>query len=457
MTRKLTVAAIAAAVYALIGLVRHWHFGSNAYDLGIADQIVWHLSRFESPASTIHGLTNMFGDHFSPIWIAAAPLYWIHAAPETLIVAQGLLLAASILPVWAFLERKLPATEAALLAIAYALFWGLQRGAQFDVHELMFAPLLIAWMLLEIDKGRARFVWPAILLCFVKEDQIPLVAAASALAAWRTTGRVRQISAGAAAAALVWFVAVVKVVIPALSDQHVYSIGSAFDNVIAHPLTAIPSIINPTKLNTVLMWLLPFAFMPLLSQYGLLLVPLALERFLSASSNHWGTSFHYSMPVATVLVLAAGDGLATLKLKIVGLRSVGVGNAGLWIAGLCVLLSAFLPGHQPIWRLFSPSFYARPAFAGAADRALALIPRDASVMAQGAVGSHLSEREHIYMIRPDQTAAPSAPPDFVIAAPELLSPWPLADAAAVRAVIDQYSANGYTRLFDEAGWVVLKK
>jgi uncharacterized membrane protein len=452
--QKLIVSAIAAAVYSIVGLVRHWHFGSNAYDLGIADQMVWHLSRFESPASTIHGLSNMFGDHFSPIWILMAPLFWIHASPETLIVAQGLLLAASILPVWAFLERKLPAREAGLLAVAYALFWGMQRGAQFDVHELMFAPVLIAWMLLEIDKGRARYIWPAILLCLVKEDQIPLVAAAAALAAWRATGRVRTISIVASASALALFVAVVKVVIPALSDTHAYSIGSAFDSVLAHPLTAIPSIINPTKLNTLLMWLLPFAFMPLASQYGLLLVPLAMERFLSASPNHWGTSFHYSLPVAAVLVVAAGDGLANVKSKASGLRSVGLKNSGLRIAGLCVLVSAFIPGHQPMWELFSPSFYARPAFADAAGRALALIPKDAAVLAQSAVGSHLSERDHIYMIRGD---SPPAPPDFVIAAPDLVATWPLPDAAAVRAVLDRYSATGYTRLFDEAGFIVLKK
>lgn len=444
MRAKLLVALIAAAVYSVVGLVRHWHFGSNAYDLGIADQMVWHLSRCESPASTIHGLSNMFGDHFSPIWTLMAPLFWIHAAPETLIVAQGVLLASSILPVWAFLERKLPAKEATLLAIAYALFWGMQRGAQFDVHELMFAPVLIAWMLLEIDKGRARYIWPAILLCFVKEDQIPLVAAAAALAAWRTTGRVRTISIAASAAALVWFVAVLKLIIPALSDTHAYSIGSAFDAAIAHPLTTIPTIINSTKLNTILMWLLPFAFMPLISQYGLLLVPLAMERFLSASPNHWGTSFHYSLPVAAVLALAAGDGLR--KIKTASVRST--------LAASCAVLAAFLPGHQPAWKLFSPSFYSKPVFADAAERALSLIPKDAPVLAQGAIGSHLSERDRIYIIRAD---APPMPPDFVIAAPELVATWPLADAAAVRAVLDRYSAMGYTRVFDEAGFIVLKK
>ena len=45
-----------ALAYALYGLFRHWHFGSSAYDLGIFDQAVWHLSRFEAPASTISGL-----------------------------------------------------------------------------------------------------------------------------------------------------------------------------------------------------------------------------------------------------------------------------------------------------------------------------------------------------------------------------------------------------------------
>lgn len=46
--------AIFALAYSLYGVVRHRHFGSSAYDLGIFDQAVWHLSRFEAPASTIN-------------------------------------------------------------------------------------------------------------------------------------------------------------------------------------------------------------------------------------------------------------------------------------------------------------------------------------------------------------------------------------------------------------------
>ncbi|TAK11707.1 MAG: DUF2079 domain-containing protein [Acidobacteria bacterium] len=460
---KLVVAALAASAYSAIGLVRHWHFGSSAYDLGIFDQMVWHLSRFEAPASSIHGLSNMFGDHFSPIWMLLAPLYWLRPSPDTLIVAQGVIVAASIPLVWLFLERRLPKTEAALLAIAYALFWGLQRGVQFDVHELMFAPVLIAWMLLAIDRGTgglkpAGYVWPALLLCLVKEDQIPLVAAAAALAAWRSTSRARVTSAVVAVLALVWFVAVVKVIIPSLSDHGSYSVGSAFSQIAAHPLTSIPTIINPTKLNTLLLWLLPFVFLPLRSSYALLLVPLALERFLSASPNHWGTSFHYSLPVAPIVAMAAGDGLAKLRsvgLRSVGLKSVGLKSVGLGIAGLCLLLSAFLPGRQPVWKLFSPAFYEAVPFASIADRALAMIPDEASVAAQSAIVPHIRHRERMYIL--GGASQGNRSPDVVIAAPELVSSWPLADGAAVRAEVDRYLTQGYIRRFDEGGWVVLSK
>ena len=85
-----TVAALVCvftAAYALYGLFRHWHFGSSAFDLGIFDQAIWNLSRFQAPASSINGFSNVMGDHFYPIIVAFAPLYWLAPAPETLITA----------------------------------------------------------------------------------------------------------------------------------------------------------------------------------------------------------------------------------------------------------------------------------------------------------------------------------------------------------------------------------
>ena len=52
--------------YIAVGLFKHWHFDTN-YDLGIFDQAVWHMSRFEASASSISGHSNILGDYFYPI------------------------------------------------------------------------------------------------------------------------------------------------------------------------------------------------------------------------------------------------------------------------------------------------------------------------------------------------------------------------------------------------------
>lgn len=444
------MAAIFAVLYAAIGLVRHWHFGSSAYDLGLFDQMVWHLGRFEAPASTIHGLSNMFGDHFSPIHVLYVPLSWLWPSASSLIVTQAVFLAASIVPVWIFLERRLPARPALLLALAYGCFWGLQRAAQFDVHEFAFAPLLIAVMLLGVDNAGRGTPWPLFLtggigLCLVKEDMIPLVVAAALLLAWRGDAAVRRQALRLAGIALVVFFAVVRVVIPALNDQHAWAVGSAFGDIVKHPLTFFSRLVSPSmKLQTAAMWLLPFLGLPLLSSYGLLLIPLALERFLSSSVNHWGTSFHYTAPLAPILAMAAGDALGRLR------------SRATTIAAVCLVLCAVLPGRLPMWRVFSPSFYAAPPFAEAAAHAVALIPADASVVAQSAIAPHLTRRQNIYMLRTDGPGA-NADADFVVAAAADLPSWPLGSADDVRKQLSMYVRRGYTTVFEEQGWVVLAR
>ena len=68
----------------------------------------------------------------------------------------------------------------------------------------------------------------------------------------------------------------------------------------------------PGKLRTMLIWLAPFAFMPLRSPFALLLIPVALARLLSSSPTHWGAAGHYSAPLAPILAMSASDGLARL-------------------------------------------------------------------------------------------------------------------------------------------------
>lgn len=436
-----------AGVYSLEGLVRHWHFGSS-FDLAIYDQAVWHFSRLEYPTSSIRGYPNIFGDHFHPVLMLFAPLYWLVSSPETLLVAQGCLFALSIIPVFLYLRGRLPDGHAFALSAAYGLFWGLQQAAAFDVHEFAFAPLIIATTILMMEQRRWGVFWGMVLLLgLTKEDLLPVVAF---LGVYLFIQGEERRGATLAAAGLAGFMVVVTVVIPRMGGMSGFGYAGAYADALARPWTLAEKLVTPpTKLFTALMWLAPFAFLPLGSRLSILLVPLVLVRFLSSSPTHWGTVFHYSAPLAPILAMAAGDALAKLSARVADPAARSRLVTAFTVA--CVFLASILPGHQMHWRLLSPAFYRPvPQQAGAA-RALRLVPPGASLVAQAAVLPHLSQRELAYVLR---LGAPEA--DIVIAA-RGLSPWPVEDDLAIQALLDERRARGYRVVLEHDGWTVLRR
>ena len=136
------LAALAAAGYSVYCLARYYTFHYNAYDLVIFDQAVRSYAHFRPGISVIKGVHNGFGpdfsvlgDHWSPILASLAPLYWLDSNPQTLLVAQSVLFALAIPPLWMFTRRALgggrQATAAAyLVAVAYGLSWPVAEAAR---------------------------------------------------------------------------------------------------------------------------------------------------------------------------------------------------------------------------------------------------------------------------------------------------------------------------------------
>jgi uncharacterized membrane protein len=439
--------ALFAVVYSLEGVVRHWQFGSS-FDLAIYDQAVWHFSRFETPSSSVRGYANIFGDHFHPVLMLFAPLYWVWPSASALLVAQGCLFALSIVPVFAFARSRVAAGPASMIAAAYGFFWGLQQAAAFDVHEFAFAPLFVALAILAMDRRRWPLFWCTMAaLALTKEDLLPLVAWFGAFLWWQGE---RRRGAALAIAGLASFLLVVGLVIPHMAGLDGFGYTSAYGDVIRRPWT-IPAVLAtpPKKLFTASMWVAPFALLPLASPITLLLVPLAFVRFLSSSPLHWGTAFHYSAPIAPIVAMAAADGLARLLRKVSDPNVRGRLAAAAGVA--CVVLAASLPGHQRHWRVFSPKFYAAVPQRAGANAALRLISPDGSVVAQAAVLPHLSQRQQAFVLQP---GAPDA--DFVVAT-RGLSAWPLADDAAIARLLEERRARGYQVIHDRDGWTVLAR
>src|SRR5262245_36428073 len=266
------VVCLFTSAYAIGGLSRYRLFETGS-DLAIFDQAIWHASRYEPPASTISGFSNILGDHFYPVLGLFVPLYWIAPAPQTLIIVQAFLLAVSCVPVFLFLRDRLTSGPALTLTAAYGLFWGMQRTATFDVHEFAFAPLFIAMLILAMQRQQWTLFWiAAIGTALVKEDLIPLLGFAGLYLFVRGERRRGALLMSFAA---VVFVALVGFVLSRIGDSTGYRYTGGYDVAVRRPWTIPIMLVTPAvKVQTMVSWLAPFVFLPLFSPLITLAIPL---------------------------------------------------------------------------------------------------------------------------------------------------------------------------------------
>jgi hypothetical protein len=150
--------------------------------------------------------------------------------------------------------------------------------------------------------------------------------------------------------------------------------------------------------------------------------------------------------------MSAGDGLFFL----LGHFS-GESKRSKWLAFFCavilVLNLATVP-IAPLRKLFNPSYYRLTSGDLTGDQALKLIPEDSSVLAQQTIVPHLSHRKIIRLM--DSDSIPKEREDYVIACRYLYC-GPLADFSQVEQCLSLREKDGYQKIFDQNGWVVLKR
>ena len=364
------LAALAAAAYSGFALTLYYTFNTSAYDLVIFDQAVRSYAHFQPGISIMKGTVgglgphfSVLGDHWSPILAILAPLYWIYNSPQTLLVAQAVLFALAIPPLWLFTRRAFGGGRRAVVAayfvsVAYLLSWPIAAAVYFNFHEVAFAPVLTAVALERLQAGRLRTALIALAaLLLVKEDMGLLVAGIGlylAVAPPRVVSRQRLVAVALIAAGIADSVLATYVLIPAFGGRSGYywaytalgsNVGQAALHLVSHPLSSLGLLITPRVKLFTMLWLFgAFCFLPLLSPISLVVIPLLLERMLgSVFPNWWGTSFQYNAFLVIVLVCAAVDGAARLDRWVVqtrqrsaarraqlgtGAQSAGAGTAG---------------------------------------------------------------------------------------------------------------------------------
>ena len=326
----LTVAA--AFVYCLDSLNLLRRFLASTFDLVIFDQGIRGYAHLAAPVSIARGVSDgqgahfmLLADHWSPALALLAPLYWIHDSPATLLVAQGVLFALAIPPLWVYTRRQLGPGAAYFVSVAYALSLPVMEAVIFDFHEVAFVPVLTAVMVERFDAGkRWHGVLAAVALLLVKEDMGLLVAGFGGYLL--LTRRRPEVWTGLAfvvgGVAATW--AATHLLIPAFGGSASFywaygqfgsTLGGALLNVITHPLHALHVFVTPwVKARTMIGLLAMFGFLPLASPMVVAVLPLLAERMLASGYPlWWQAKFQYDAFLVMILCCAAVDGAARLQ------------------------------------------------------------------------------------------------------------------------------------------------
>jgi uncharacterized membrane protein len=384
-----------AAIYLVYSIGRHRAFATTGFDLGIFEQAVSSYAHGQWPTSTIRepGL-NLLGDHFHPILAVLAPFYRLFPSAETLLVAQALLLAASVLPVTRIACSMMGRWLGVTIGVAYGLSWGLQNTLRFDFHEVAFAVPLLAFALEALLRGRyAAAVAIAAPIVLVKEDLGLTLAALGVLLALHRPTRALGICtalAGAAATALA-----VLVVIPAFNADGNYQYLHAGG---VNPYGVVHGDrLDPAKLVLLVLLLLPTAFIALRSPLLVLALPTLAWRLLGTYEFYWTPMFHYDAVLMPILFCALVHGLVLLRPRLMRVTrgTAASGWARAFLGAVLVMLGPFAGTPTP---LRDSSFNKPPEYAAAAKRLMARIPDGATVATENVLAPQLTSRTTVYLL-----------------------------------------------------------
>jgi uncharacterized membrane protein len=442
---------------------QHANFGTFGYDMGLYDQGIWLLSRFQDPFVTIRGL-YFFEHHVNLITLLFVPAYWLGAGPHFLYLVETVWMALGAVPLFLLARDRL---QSGWLAVAVAGCFLLYPSLEwinwwhFHPDALIITPLLFAWWL----ATRQRWGWFAVAVAVAlacKEDAGLAVVMLGLVLAVRGQRRAGLLTAAAGAG---WFLLATRVAIPLAGGgdgpfyQELFpgfgdSLAEIAWNMVAHPSRLLELATQPDRLTYFARLLAPVAFFPLAAPLVLLIsVPQTVVNVTSGHALTHDFRYHYSAIVLTGVFLATVEGMAWMGRSQTARRVL----VGVLVATSLAANVAWSP--SPIGRGFDDGYWARPQPRHAAMRAaVALVPRDAGVSASYTLIPHLTHRTHAYEFpNPWRVANWGAhgenPPD-----PDTVS-WLVVDERLVGSMRPLYErllspSGGYRKVFESDGIVV---
>jgi uncharacterized membrane protein len=376
------------------------------------------------------------GDHFHPIVVILAPFYWLWAREETLLVLQPFVMLSAIIPLY-LISRKLTKSIFFSLAIilGYSFYIPLQYTIFYDFHEIVFLPPLFVWAYYFFvrsenkEKNKKKFLnikdkfWTGffLFLCLLVKEEVGFFVATFGLYLlvfkknWRIFGLAWLI------AGIGWSLSMIYWVIPVIAGEpyRYFVLGDLgktpieiISNISQNPKLLIDLMTNSEiKTDTIYRTFYPFGFLPLGSIFGLVMSYQQLFfRFMSSQyPTRWTLAYHYSASMTIIVSLASIETAVVIANAVKqsrtrlprSLRSLAMTRFIFIILGILIILFTRLDqiNRSAVLLIKRQIFWSRDAYMDSLDKAIKLIPPNASVTAQNNLISHVSTRQKVWTIR----------------------------------------------------------
>lgn len=441
----------------------HRSFGTFSYDVGLYDQGLWLLSRFEAPFVTLMG-RNLFGDHSSLVLLFLVPLYWIVPGTSTLLVVQSFVVAAGAVPVFLFARRVLSSEP---LAFAVSVAWlahpavvgtTLENFHPDSFHGL-FVPLAL-WAALE--RRWRTYALAVALVLTVKEDAFLLVVPLGVWVAVRLDRRkgLATMLAGLSAAIVTMYLIMRPLTgVPTRNAWRVPfgGVGGFLHETVTAPWNVVAHFLDGERLTYLFQMAAPYVGLFLLSA-GLAAVSAGV-LFVNVLSTYWyqySIDYHYSIVAVPALLFASVHGISRLsppvrRRAVAALVSVSCLTSVLWSShNLSFEARELPPAENPAVR--------------AGHEILAELPARASASLYDPLVPHAAHREglwffpnpfqaHLYGV--DDTAhgtrLPAADTVEYVVLPRFLLPQMQTVWDAERRAFEVVAENDYWQVYRRVG------
>lgn len=381
--------------YAVLSIVRHNHYQSYGYDLGINDQIVWRYSTFQNPVSTIAPYVDKtkFYEHIELIFALISPFYWIWSTRKMLLLLQVAFICFGGIAMYLLAKKRgLKEFPSLAVLIGYLGFYGVQNDIWLDVHSISFGAAFIAWFLYFLDSKKLFGTILFFLLAITAKETIASTIFAIALVYFVRRREKLTVFLMLVSAAYLFFI--FFIFFPyILHSEYLYQ----NDNGLLSNLNPFDLFSTQEKQQTIAYSLFSFGFLPFL--LPLYLIPIVAHFFkyfvvasdLTAAQGLFG---QYRVMLAPLLSWATIVTIARYKW-------LNNRYTALYLL-FCLLLTQYLL-HLPLSYLSKSWFWQEPS--GVKNIQFIIrnyLPNTASVVTQNNIVPHISHRDKIYELYPQK-------------------------------------------------------